>query len=414
MVWIHLADTSSERGQFNLLFRERYRSSLLLYAYRHKAGSEFATKYWEPMYLHLAGIAAYGPNEVYRGVDRRLDSYAYRDEAETYMRAREAMSQPSTGQAQTASLTERRARPERSAAGTDPRARRKTPAHPPSERRVHRPPPAQPQPPEAEDPMHLHMAGKAAPGARFPIRELIYPEIEKRLDSFADPEEAERARISKAGCRVLIDSGAFTAFTQGKQIRPQDYAAWAIDFRKRWGRKLSWLRFFNLDVIGDQDASWQNQTILEHLGLDVIPVVTHGADIKHVERALADYEYFALGGLVPLARKKTELQAWLDHVFRPVVKKFKQTGVMPKVHLLGVSQQFVLERYPAYSCDSSSWVTVLRFGHTDAIRKEGKVPHAKKHPEINIFALRQEIRRFKDMEEKMTALWTRRGVRFED
>ena len=150
--------------------------------------------------------------------------------------------------------------------------------------------------------------------------------------------------------------------------------------------------------------------------MSVIPIVTQGADKKHLHRALAQADYFALGGLVPLTRQKAKLQGWLDACYKPVVAKFQATGTMPKVHLLGVSQEWVLHRYPVYSCDSSSWVAVLRYGSTGALGKGGpqKVPHAKKEPAINVYALRQEIRKYREMEEKATALWAQRGIAWTD
>lgn len=397
-MWVHLADTSHDRGQYGLLLEQRYLSTLLSYAYP-RIEAHFA-KYWSAMHLHLAGIAAIKPERIYPGVTKRLDSFAYPDEAEKFMQMHLAGHPTLTGgQVRTEDVYSEPAMRKRLETAAYPdRAEASVAALTTATERT----------------MHLHVAGQ--PNQRA-VTAQVLPSVGKRLETHAYPQEAERnAQVAPPGCRVLIDSGAFTAFTLGKKITPEDYAEWALAFRSRWERKLAWLKFFNLDVIGDQDASWRNQATLERLGLPVIPIVTQGAPLRHIERALAEYDYFALGGLVPLTRQRAKLQAWLDQCFAPVVKKFRATGNMTRVHLLGVTQDWVLDRYPAYSADSSSWVAVLRYGGTGALGKGGpqKVPHAKTHPEINVFALRHEIRRYVEMEQKATTLWAQRGVRWED
>lgn len=124
--------------------------------------------------------------------------------------------------------------------------------------------------------------------------------------------------------RVIIDSGAFTAWSTGKRIDPRDYAEWALDFDKRWRHKMASLEFMNLDVIGDQDASWRNQAILERLGMAPLPIITFGVDLKHLDRALEEYDYIALGGLVPYSRDKVKLKKWLDACFSRVMSYRKK------------------------------------------------------------------------------------------
>lgn len=216
--------------------------------------------------------------------------------------------------------------------------------------------------------------------------------------------------------RVLIDSGAFTAWSSGKEIAPEEYAEWATDFDSRWRDRMKSLHFMNLDVIGDQEKSWENQRELERLGMRPIPIVTYGADVADLERALDGYEYIALGGLVPHAFDRPKLRAWLDYSFSRIVPRFKKTGAMPKVHLLGVSSDWALNRYPCYSSDSSSWVSCLRYG-------EGKAAGLKRVPrytgsdealKTTIHAIRAEVRRYKKLEEDATRLWASRGVSWKE
>ena len=255
------------------------------------------------------------------------------------------------------------------------------------------------------------------------IREML-PEnnIDSSLASYAyldDRHEKEWSGAWQAPDlrpRVIIDSGAFTAWTSGKPIDPRDYAKWALDFRDRWEDKMKSLYFMNLDVIGDQDASWINQSILEGLGLSPIPIITFGAEKRHLVKALENYNYIALGGLVPYSQQKDKLQKWLDFCFSIIMQRQKSTGIMPKVHLLGVTTDWILKRYPCFSSDSSSWVCCLRFGGGSAagIKKIPRYKESDAAMASTIHTLRMEIRKYKKMEQEATNLWTKRGIIFND
>lgn len=215
--------------------------------------------------------------------------------------------------------------------------------------------------------------------------------------------------------RVIIDSGAFTAYTSGKVINPRDYATWALSFQKEWRHKMASLVFMNLDVIGDQEASWKNQSLLEALGMQPIPVVTYGADKSHLIRALDNYPYLALGGLVPYSTQKTRLQAWLDYCFAEVYTRFKTKGIMPKIHLLGVTKEWCLLRYPCYGSDSSSWIDCLRFGRAThaGLKKIPSYTHSKAAHSTTIHTLKAAIAHYKRMQDNATKLWEGRGIIFD-
>jgi hypothetical protein len=245
--------------------------------------------------------------------------------------------------------------------------------------------------------MRLFLAGN--PSQKDSIQGETLPLVENHLTTFADPLEAKnKSKYFDCRSNILIDSGAFTAFTKNKAIKPEDYAEWALGFRGRWQDKSASLHFMNLDVIGDQDASWSNQARIEAMGLKILPIVTYGADVKHIDRAL-EYPYFALGGLVPYAQQPGILKPW----------------VMPRVHILGITRDWVCERYPLFSCDSSTWTQVLRFG---GAQRSGlkKVPRYKEGAgalAANVEELIASIRFYQEMERNATNLWDKRGIRFE-
>jgi hypothetical protein len=159
-----------------------------------------------------------------------------------------------------------------------------------------------------------------------------------------------------------------------------------------------------------------NQSIIESCGLEVLPIVTYGADKKHLIRAIENYPYIALGGLVPYSRQKNKLKSWLDYCFSIVMRHKKETSIMPRIHLLGITTDWVLKAYPCYSSDSSSWVSCLRFGGGKAAGLD-KIPRYKDSEaamSATIHTLRAEIRKYKLMESEATKLWTKRGIIFND
>jgi hypothetical protein len=214
--------------------------------------------------------------------------------------------------------------------------------------------------------------------------------------------------------RILIDSGAFTAYTTGKIITPEEYGEWALNFREQWGHKVKSLHFFNLDVIGDQIGSDKNLHKLESMGLEPIPIFTYGGDSKNLQYYLDNYEYIGLGGLV--GRKTQEQLDWIRYCFSFVIKKYKKTSVLPKIHLLGITKEVILKEVPCYSSDSSSWMTCIRFGNGKAIGKKRipKYTESEEALKITIITLKNEIRKYKKMQDDVTNLWKKRGIVWED
>lgn len=263
--------------------------------------------------------------------------------------------------------------------------------------------------------MHIHFVDPSQNRGQYDLA--IATEVRSFLLSYhyKSLENEWKKYWDSQSFRLLIDSGAFSAFNSGKVISLKDYAEWALRFKKRWESKMSFLAFMNLDVIGDQDASWKNQDMLEALSLTTIPIVTYKADLKHLIRAIDNYDYIALGGLVPYASNKKLLQIWLDRCFGIIVARYKKTGIMPKIHLLGITSDWVLKRYPCYSSDSSSWTACIRFGNggTAGIERLPGISSSDAAKSANLHCMRKEIEKYQKMEAEATNLWTKRGIKFE-
>lgn len=148
--------------------------------------------------------------------------------------------------------------------------------------------------------------------------------------------------------RMLIDSGAFTAFTSGKPISLNAYA----EYLTRWSS--CWDHAITLDVIGDGRATAANTRKLHARGLRVMPVFTRGDSLAEFDAMVRDVGYVCVGGLVglpgpaQLARTRMLQRRALD-----------QGG---GIHALGIGSTPILRAAKPYSADASSASGAFRFG----------------------------------------------------
>lgn len=153
---------------------------------------------------------------------------------------------------------------------------------------------------------------------------------------------------------LFLDSGAFSAWSQGVSIDIYEY----IGFIKK---HLDVIHVYvNLDVIGNAEATWKNQKIMEKEGLRPLPVYHYGEDEKWLKRYLRQgYEYIGLGGFVEVSSRAQ--MRWLDRIFSRYLTDDRGYPKV-KVHGFGLTSLSLLFRYPWYSVDSTSWVMTSRMG----------------------------------------------------
>lgn len=145
---------------------------------------------------------------------------------------------------------------------------------------------------------------------------------------------------------IFIDSGAFSAETLGKPINIDDYCKFIIDTQA--------ITYAGLDVIGNALQTRKNtEYMVKEYGLKPIPTFHMGSSIDDLE-ALMGYHYIALGGLV-MGKNITN---HCDRVWDYILKNNPRL----KVHGFGLTNIELMERYPWYSVDSSSYKSCKRFG----------------------------------------------------
>jgi hypothetical protein len=170
------------------------------------------------------------------------------------------------------------------------------------------------------------------------------PQLINMLISYSYWNDNIAKTIDVKNTRLLIDSGAFTAWKKGDEIQLDDYCAFLKDLPiKPW-------RYFSLDVVGDADKSMKNYLTMKDRGFDPIPVFTRGANIKDFITYLKTSEIIGIGGIANTPKALNFIE-WLS----------TQTS-LKKTHWLGVTTPRMLVRHNPFSADSSWWNNSGRYG----------------------------------------------------
>jgi hypothetical protein len=224
---------------------------------------------------------------------------------------------------------------------------------------------------------------------------------------------------------VFLDSGAFSAMSRGSKIDMDKYCAYIEQHREALACYAA------LDVIGDWRATAVNLDVMLQRGLRPVPCFHRGSPWEELDRIAREHEYIALGGMVGGEGKRgttteDDLSPHLDRCFA-IIKRHWPV----KVHVFGVVAQWVLEKYPLYSADSSSaimgagmgrvsqfkggrlrsmpWTEYGQATHDGAVmdgvgRTEGRSKSA--HPGRR----KRNIEAMLALERYVTDLWAQRGV----
>lgn len=158
---------------------------------------------------------------------------------------------------------------------------------------------------------------------------------------------------------LLIDSGAFSVKTSGKEILIDNY----IDFIKTSLPKG--VPYFNLDVIGNAEESYKNYKYLMSKGLHPVPIVTRDGTLADIERYYKTSDYVGFGGL-----KDSELNISIGNPKH--VKWLMEKGVKGrKCHWLGFCNINFIKYYRPTSCDSVTWKQAQMFGKIYVLTETG-------------------------------------------
>jgi hypothetical protein len=235
--------------------------------------------------------------------------------------------------------------------------------------------------------------------------------------------------------RVILDSGAFSMWSNGKTVNLEEYAQFCKVFKELLPKNIE-LNVVNLDVLPgtwghvpskediatSAEEGWQNMLYLESLGLKVIHVFHQHEDFAILEKLKAHSDYIGISPANDVSMN--EKLDWLNKVFLNLKDKTKTHGFAVTSHkqLLG---------YPFYSVDSSSWVTPARFGRVAVFTDRYEIktfPYKSKDdiekfwPYISYMGIQKiahvrwedrvgiAIKAYKRLGEVATEVWAKRGV----
>lgn len=137
--------------------------------------------------------------------------------------------------------------------------------------------------------------------------------------------------------------------------------------------------------------------------------VYHGPEWKNKKtRNLLDYyvdcfPFIALGGIAGKEISEENTKRFLDYVF-------KRTRDKVMVHGLGTTRLPLLQKYPFFCVDSTSWLAPSKYGSSAVYSDEmAKVRARTRHYNDRLV---DEAKYWAKVEDDMTRLWERRGIRW--
>lgn len=149
----------------------------------------------------------------------------------------------------------------------------------------------------------------------------------------------------------FLDSGAWSAFTQGATIDIDEYIAFVKRF-KHW-----FSCYVNLDDMLNPSITRRNQKYIEDTGLSPLPVFHTGEPWHYLEDYVERYPYVCLGKIIPYTGSPKKIVPWIVKCFQ-IAREAGNTVY----HGLGVTNWLLLKSFPWYSVDSSSWAVGFRYG----------------------------------------------------
>lgn len=242
-----------------------------------------------------------------------------------------------------------------------------------------------------------------ATGAREYLMLLLLCNVKNILVSFEYPEPYQCKRLlQQNGVKLMIDSGAFSAWSKGRVINIDEY----IEFIKQNSEVIDKERIVNLDIIlggregligkainngettlkdmwldtinkpagqvnnsspkefeeackkGFENYYYLKEKLSEHFKEEIFPIhVFHqGDNFKWLEKMLKECKTI---GISPNNDETdSSKDVWLMECFKMV----KEINPDIKTHAFGVTSDRLLSKFPYTTADSSSWALTSAFG----------------------------------------------------
>lgn len=149
--------------------------------------------------------------------------------------------------------------------------------------------------------------------------------------------------------RMLIDSGAYTAFTKGLAITVDEYAEFLTTWAGEWDHAVT------LDVIGNPVRTRENTRKLHQMGIPVMPVFTRGDGLKEFDAMVRESGYVCIGGLNQMDRP--------HQLARTKMLQRRASDLGGDIHALGIASMPLLREARPFSSDASTPAVGARYGN---------------------------------------------------
>jgi len=159
-------------------------------------------------------------------------------------------------------------------------------------------------------------------------------------------------KMRAEGVQIFLDSGAYSAYTQGVQIDIYEYC----DYIHKNADFIAMASV--LDAIGDPDGTWQNQWRMEQLGVNPLPCYHYNEPTAVLDHYVKNYDYITIGGMVPISTQ--QLTLWLDRIWNEHLINGDGTPKV-KVHGFGLTSLPLMLRYP-WHCLTDDHEILTRHG----------------------------------------------------
>lgn len=274
--------------------------------------------------------------------------------------------------------------------------------------------------------MRLHLALGTSPKWQSVINDIQVPNI---LVSFA--YKGVIGMVPYKPQSYIVDSGAFSAWASGKSVDLKAYGDWALTQTEKAERFVA----VNLDVIPGEKGrtstkaerlvgmrkSLENADYLRSLGLNIMEVYHQDEPLSFLGELCDRLPIDGVIGISPRndvsVNKKIE---WQNVVLRYLYQRYGKSA-FPRCHGLAVTSKQMIESFPYYSVDSSTWVGAAMFGKF--VNEDGKSgdtrtlfkvsPRAGQTGAMQT-AIRHTIENLFLMEQAITKVWTSRGIQWKD
>lgn len=248
--------------------------------------------------------------------------------------------------------------------------------------------------------------------------------VKNYLHSYEDPDAvgvaAQACADSGSGNSLILDSGAYSVWSRGKEIDIKDYIEFAQNLSEKHKNTINQFNIVNLDVIPgvkgeiptaeDIEAAakqgWENMLTIEKAGIIPIPVFHQGEDFKWLD--LIKKRHFYIGISPNNDATVNQRFAWCSKVFS-ILKTDHMT------HGFGVTAKKLVWSFPWFSVDSVSWVISPEvYGHAQFTRDYPKLGLSRKVRPHRDYVTFENVKHLKKLEQDCTRLWKSRGVVWSD